>query len=297
MSTYKQDGKVGEWAEEKLECLAKYLEAYTTIMRKQDWATSFYFDAFAGGGISELRSNEKIDPEDVFLHPFKLDPVEKKYIEGSPKRALSIKHPFSKYFFVEKNSNRVKQLKSLSAEFSQNRQIEIIQGDALEAIKEFLHDPRNNWVKCRAVMFLDPFGMQVPWKIIEEIARTGAIEILINFPVGMAIQRLLPNSGNISKATKAKLDAYFGTNGWRQIVYEARPNLFGEIDEKKVEESSKKLATWYQSRLKGIFGHSPKPRLIKNPHGTHLYYLIFAGPNATGARIAGEVLNQSKISF
>ncbi len=31
---------------------------------------------------------------------------------------------------------------------------------------------KRNWKKCRAVVFLDPFGNQVEWKTIEAIART-----------------------------------------------------------------------------------------------------------------------------
>ena len=40
---------VGPWAREKLDCLGNYLEAYTTILRRQRFRGYFY-DAFAGPG-------------------------------------------------------------------------------------------------------------------------------------------------------------------------------------------------------------------------------------------------------
>jgi three-Cys-motif partner protein len=56
---------------------------------------------------------------------------------------------------------------------------------------------RVDWRKWRAVVFLDPFGMQVPWKTIAALAQTAAIEVFLNFPVGMSIQRLLKRSGDL----------------------------------------------------------------------------------------------------
>ena len=48
---------------------------------------------------------------------------------------------------------------------------------------------RRKWEKLRAIVFLDPFGMQVPWNTIELLAETRAVEVFVNFPVGM------PSSG------------------------------------------------------------------------------------------------------
>jgi len=40
---------VGPWAADKLDRLGKYLSAYTTIMKDQDWCERFYYiDAMAG---------------------------------------------------------------------------------------------------------------------------------------------------------------------------------------------------------------------------------------------------------
>ena len=65
---------------------------------------------------------------------------------------------------------------------------------------------RGQW---RGVAFLDPFGMQVPWKTIADIGKTRIIMILINFPVGMAVQRLLKRTGQFSEKERGRLDDYF----------------------------------------------------------------------------------------
>ena len=54
---------VGPWAREKLECLRKYLAAYTTTLRNQHWLKGyFYVDAFAGPGSLKVRQEQASDP-------------------------------------------------------------------------------------------------------------------------------------------------------------------------------------------------------------------------------------------
>ena len=135
--------------------------------------------------------------------------------------------------------------------------------------------------------------MQVKWDTISKIASTNAIEIIVNFPVGMAIQRLLARSGEITNARRNTLNEYFGTDEWESIVYEQSSDLFGDrVD--KVADSGHRLARWYQSRLEEAFGYASPARLIRNSQRGHLYYLLWAGPNAKGAKIATHVLSQGE---
>ena len=135
----------------------------------------------------------------------------------------------------------------------------------------------------------DPFGMQVPWSTLELLAKTGAVEVIINFPVGMAIQRLLRRDAKLTPNIRAKLDDYFGDSGWYDVVYSAEQDLFGDVV-RKADDAADRLVEWYRRRLKAAFGHASPARLIKNSHGGHLYYLVFAGPNETGLKIATQVL-------
>ena len=143
----------------------------------------------------------------------------------------------------------------------------------------------------RGVVFLDPFGMHVPWDTIEEIGKTKAIEVFINLPVGMAIRRLLKRSGKFTEKERAKLDEYFGTDEWYDLLYKHESDLFGG-NVTKIQDSGDVLVKWYCKRLKQVFRYVSTAREIQATNGRPLYYLIFAGPNEKGADIADEVLKQ-----
>jgi len=69
MTSYVTDGTVGPWAREKLDCLGKYLRAYTTILQKRSWCKAFiYIDVFAGSGGAPIRQykNQNSD-QNMFL--------------------------------------------------------------------------------------------------------------------------------------------------------------------------------------------------------------------------------------
>ena len=149
-----------------------------------------------------------------------------------------------------------------------------------------------DWKHHRAVVFLDPYGMQVPWSTIELLASTKAIEAIINFP-GMAVQRLLTKSGDIPERWQMLLDAFFGSPDWRQLAYEKSSDLFGPMVT-KVSGAEIKLLQWYRRRLRTIFGHVSTARLIKNTRGNPLYYLIWAGPHKKGLDGAEHILSKGE---
>ncbi len=135
--------------------------------------------------------------------------------------------------------------------------------------------------------------MQVPWSTIEALAKTKAIEIIINFPLGMAIQRLLTKSGDIPQDWQVSLDTYFGSKNWHTLVYESKADLFGPT-RSKVSASGMNLLEWYRNRLRGIFGNVSTARLVKNTRGNPLYYLIWAGPHKKGLAGAEHILRKGE---
>ena len=174
---------------------------------------------------------------------------------------------------------------------STDTRVHIRRRDCNTYLRELIQNMSGQWNQWRGVVFLDPFGMQVPWDTITKLGATGAIEVLINFPVGMAIQRLLKRSGEFNKKERKKLNRYFGTEEWYDLLYRREADLLGD-HRAKVQQSSDVLVRWYRDRLKNVFGHVSDAREIQDTLGRPLYYLIFAGPNETGARIANNVLNQ-----
>ena len=217
------------------------------------------------------------------------DVGETEYISGSPLVALELETPFTDYIFIDIDQRRLNQLERLKQNYDSTTRIHLRKRDCNDYLRELLKDIP--WKQWRGVAFLDPFGMQVPWDTVAEMGKTGAIEVFINFPVGMAIQRLLKNSGEFTPAERNKLDQYFGTDEWYDLLYESEPGLFGE-NTTKIQEAGDVLVRWYRKRLQEVFGYVSSAREIRNSRGRPLYYLIFAGPNQTGARIANDVLKQ-----
>jgi three-Cys-motif partner protein len=265
----RKDETVGPWAKEKLQALAEYLSFYTTVLKKQrHWLQGTIFvDAFAGSGRSRLRTAKKASTSSsLFSSDSEPDQDEIEYLKGSPRVALDLETPFSTYVFIERDPKRIAELTALKAEYGDTRNIVVLGDDANAAIQSWLENG-TDWRYHRAVVFLDPFGMQVPWSTIEKLAKTKVVEVIINFPLGMAIQRLLTRSGKIPTGWQISLDVFFGSPDWRQLVYETSEDLFGTTRNNKVRDSGTRLLEWYRQRLRTIFGHGSTPRLIRNTRG------------------------------
>lgn len=216
------------------------------------------------------------------------------WINGSPRVALQIPDPFTHYIFIEAADDRVAKLNQIREEHSSTRSIEIRQEEANAALLGLIRD-KTFHAKSRAVVFLDPFAMQVPWSTIEALGRTKTVEVIINFPLGMAIQRLLTRSGEMMPGWESTLDEYFGSRDWREQAYEKSVGLF-ENQVAKRRDAGKRLTEWYCERLAATFGFVSTPRLVRNTRGAHLYYLIWAGPHKAGLRGADHILKMGEVT-
>ncbi|POR50888.1 three-Cys-motif partner protein [Bosea psychrotolerans] len=297
MTKRKSDGTVGPWAREKLDALGEYLNFYTTVLKNQaHWCRGTVFvDAFAGPGKSKVRAIPKSSEpkrEDFFddVVPMTDDEEGDEFVNGSPRVALDIKNPFNNYFFIERDPQRVAELRTLAGDYGDTRKIVVKEGDASAELLAILGS-KANWSGYRGVIFVDPFGMHIPWSTLEALAKTRVFEIIINFPLGMAIQRFLIRHGEIPANWAATLDDFFGSPDWRLHAYESSDTLFGS-DTVKLADSGKRLLEWYLGRLKDAFGHVSPARLIRNTQGGHLYYLIWAGPHPKGLDGARAILGK-----
>lgn len=294
---------VGPWAKEKLDCLRKYLEAYTTIMAKQAWCRGFIFvDAFAGPGHHVIRRSDqrhRLQMDLAELTGYQaVDPGQKEYIKGSPRVALEVKRAFTKYYFTELAPQRLASLVALRDEFANARDIEIFPIDCNQFLVDHLI-PHHDWNRWRAIVFLDPFGKQVPWDTIDRLSKTKAIEIFLNLPVWMAIQRFLKRHGRFTEAEEQNLDLYFGTTEWKNLLY--RQTHQGDLFDssirhtKKVDDSGRIIVRWYRDRLKQLFPYVSSARLIKSSRGRNLYCLIHAAHKPAAGKIANEILRQGDV--
>jgi len=286
--------EVGPWAEEKLTRLRKYLSAYTTVLSKFQFKF-VYVDAFAGAGSAYVRSNHDEEAGQLALRASEnFDDQARQLLDGSPLVALKVEPPFSAYVFVERDPDRLRNLEQIKAAYIGKREIRIYNEDCNEYLQErLIRSPSVDWKRrWRALVFLDPFGLHVPWSTITGLAATRGVEILMNFPMGMAINRMLPtNVARLTAAWRARLDGYFGDPSWYDVVYEEQRGLFGAVVVKRANAADL-LLDWYRKRLGRAFGHVSPGYLVENSRGNPLYYLIWAGPKMAGLNIATHVLRQ-----
>jgi three-Cys-motif partner protein len=276
----------GDWTEEKLNRVRKYLVAYATIMSKYNFRYA-YIDAFAGTGYRELKEDEESSP---LMLPELVEQESKKFFDGSARIALQTEPRFTKYIFIEKDESKIAQLNKLKAEFTNlANDITIIQSDANIYIKELC---AKNWKNNRAVLFLDPFGMQVPWSTIASIARTEAIDLWYLFPIGIAVNRLLKKDGNIKPSIRRRLDEVFGTPEWYETFYSIRTerDLFGNYSFTEKTANFQVIANYFVERLETVFeGVAENPLLLVNSQNSPLYLLCFASANKKGAPTAIKI--------
>lgn len=269
----------GDWTKEKLEMLEGYLSAYTTIMKEQPFRFG-YIDAFAGTGY--IREEPESDEQTLF--PV-VEEEERQFLEGSVRTALEVEPPFNAYVFIEQDEDAYGELLQIRDEYPE-KDITCVNEDA----NEWLMDRclNSNWDRHRAVVFLDPFGMQVRWDTVRAIAETEAIDLWILFPLGIGANRLLTNDGNIPEGWRERLTEVFGTEEWEDRFYETTQTLFGETQQKVIDLAG--IGEFYVERLEDEFAEvAPNPRPLYNSRGNPMYLLCFAAGNPTGAPTAVKI--------
>jgi three-Cys-motif partner protein len=242
--------QVGFWTQDKLKILQQYLPGYlgaTTRARER-----IYIDAFAGPGLNRLRGTSLT-------------------IDGSALIALDARAPngtkFDRLFFIERDPATAGELRDVLSTRDGAERARVIAGDANEELPKLITKlPQRSPI----FVFVDPDGIEPRWTTIEAIA-PWRTELLINFPLGMSINRN-PDS--------AKVTAYFGTTRWRDLW--------------KSPGRTRALLQLYKERLAelGYPYTTEDDRLVKTSGGRRLYYLVFVSKVHVAERIMTWVLRQ-----
>jgi len=278
----------GSWTEQKLEILREYLETYMKVMKKQPFHL-VYIDAFAGTGYRE----QKQSVEEMGLFPDLASDESQSFLDGSVRIALRISRPFHEYVFIEASQIRYDELVRLRMETPQLvDRILVVKEDCNDYLEAYCRGTR--WKGQRAVVFLDPFGMQVNWSTIRTMAATRSIDTWILFPLGVAVNRLLKKDGQIPDMWRRRLDQIFGTEDWFSEFYkeEDAETLFGKETRIRKSGTFESIARYYNQRLRdhaGFAGVADNPRLFCNSKGNPLFLFCFAAGNPKGAPIAMRI--------
>jgi three-Cys-motif partner protein len=258
--------EIGAWSEIKLEIVRKYAAAYSTILTRQPGLRHIYVDAFAGPGVHVSR-----DTGD--------------FVPGSPLNALRVEPPFREYHLIDLDGDKID---SLRMRVGNRPDVYLYQGDGNDILLTRILPSLRRADARRALCLLDPYGLQLRWEVILVAGRLGTVEIFLNFPI-MDMNRnvLWRTPARVAPREVERMTDFWGDDSWRRIAYDTTGNLFG-FEEKT---DSYTVAAAFQQRLRNAagFGYVPEPLPMRNSTNAVVYYLFFASPKETGARIVTDI--------
>lgn len=289
----------GAWTEEKLNAFEKYVNAYLTIMNKYrgqyDWKLIF-FDGFAGSGSR----NEDTSSEDNQLM---IDLIDEHQIaaeeltpyKGAAERVLNIvQDGFDFYYFIDKDAASSSQLQEKLASYQKDKRLEFRHSDANTEVSKLADAMRKN-SKLKALVLLDPFGMQVDWSSIERLKGTST-DLWILIPTGVIVNRLLDRKCKLTHIEK--LTSFFGKDEafLRNYFYSTHQDmtLFGDVEViEKVKEPIRKIAELYIQQMVTIFKYVTKqPLVLCNTRNMPIFHFACASNNESAVKIAHEIINK-----
>ncbi len=259
----------GEWVENKLYFLSRYLHRFIVSMRGQKWRSINYIDLFSGPGKNRL-------PNGKTLH-------------GSPLIAISQAKSFDKYFFSDIDPENIETLKKRCANSPEYSRISFRVGDAGAIIEDVakIIEKENRiyrpgiWPSLN-LAFLDPHGMELGWQTVERLAQLRTDMIIYYSQMG--ITREAPREINMPSPTP--IDNFFGDTRWRDIY---RQHQAGGVS------LHRPLLDYYKSKLKA-FGYQVDDPLdepvFKNSKDAPLYRLLFVCKSSLGNKFWKDVTSK-----
>jgi three-Cys-motif partner protein len=275
----------GAWSEKKLDCVSSYLEAYHTALKNKDFQL-VYIDAFCGDGAQKTKGGE----DQVMLVEAALERM-----RGSAERAVSLPTPFHRYHFIDKSKKSLAQLKEhllgLKPELAER--LHFHAGDVNVELPKTIQSL--NPKRERAVVFADPFGMQVDWETIEAVAACPIVDFWYLVPTGLALNRMATTSGNMPKSWGDRIDRFMGEKEWRERWYRRTESddLFGRIETVEKVADIKLIEDDFQARLGKAFPLVAKNRMRLTDQGRVLFTLMFAcsNPSPKARGLASNIAN------
>jgi three-Cys-motif partner protein len=264
------------WTQAKLDLLDKYLRAYSRIMQAQKqrgWLRSYAFvDAFANEGVY-------------------IDADQASYVDGSPRVALQCEPPFDECWFIELRSDRLTALQANVADLPASARARFVEGDANDVLTNQVLPAMRYTDYKRGLVFLDPYGTQVAWETVRQLAEAKAFDLFINFPI-MGVNRLLDRDRRPDDHTLKLLERMTGDSRWAVELYTEQIDLFGESRYSRPVLRALELANLYMDRVRGLFGHASRLVVMTNSTNTPLYALFLASHKDVAVEITNDIFGQ-----
>lgn len=247
---------VGAWAERKYRVLRSYAEMFSTGM-KNAWETRVYIDLFAGSGHALLGDTRR-------------------RVLTSPMIALSIRDPFTKYVFCERDGAKIQALQTRVRAIEPSALVACIHGDVNGRANEIAAaiPPHSNSNRVLSFCFIDPYDLKIDFETVKTLGTVRALDFLIVLMLQMDAGR---NWTQYVKEDSDRIDRLLGSNDWRQRWRDA---------ERDRERATRFLAAEYANAMTKL-GYRPTSidQMIpvrSTGNNLLLYYLAFFSKNEKG---------------
>jgi len=245
----------GSWIEDKHRVLVYFAKMFATGM-KMKWKHRVYLELFSGPGRCHVRDTGS---EEL----------------GSPLRV--IEHEFTKFIFIDINTEAARSLEKRLSAFPNADKVEIWNGDCAEAIRR-IEIPRD----ALTLAFIDPTGIaHAPFELIRTLRAKTRCDLLINVQHGMGIKMNMHQYTPDADADCA-LTKFLGDESWKTLLGRSPRDFF------------QAFLQLYRERLRTEgFAFSDNQVLINMQRSTPLYLLLFASAHPLGQKFWDKAVEGS----
>jgi three-Cys-motif partner protein len=261
---------IGFWSEIKHDILRQYAQAYSRILTAKNF-NHVYIDAFAGAGKHFSQRTGQL-------------------IAGSPRIALDIVPPFKEYFFIDIDKAKVAELQRIALD---RPEVHVFKGDCNEILISEIFPKIEYKEYRRALCLLDPYGLQLDWKVIKTAGEMKTIDVFVNFPLADINRNVLwRNIDGVDETDILRMNTYWGDESWKSIAYTKISSLFGW--DMLLKESNRTIAQAFRTRLieAAGFTYVSKPLPMRNSRDSIIYYLFFASQQQVAQNIIRDIFRK-----
>ena len=240
----------GNWVNDKLYYLARYLKIFSVGMKNKWPRRLYYVDLFAGPGRCRIRETQQ-------------------EIDGSPLVAL-LGFDFAKYFFFEADPASFEALQKRVKQRAPGKweNVKMIPGDCNDTI-EGAELPSEGL----GLAFIDPTGIsQISFETVRKLTAGRQVDLIINFPEGMGIRM---NFFQYAQTETNALDRFMGSARWQER-YRKSLTSFDEVCAEIANEYLDNLGSL------GYLAVNSDWIPVRTDQNALLYYLLFASKNPRG---------------
>ena len=264
---------IGIWTLEKLATLLLYFRAFTNACVSV--GGGFYVDGFAGSGLCRVKNAQ----------------IGSYHSWGSPSLALRTEPNFERAILLDIDAKNVETLRLRTQAYG--TRVACHRGDANTDLANLIEQYVPPGAPCFCL--LDPAGTELAWTTLEAIAsipRTSRKpELLVLFPLRMAILRLLTTRADVSPSMITKIDRLFGGHAWYS-TYEAR--ILEEISPVAAQAEYLRL---YEDGLRELGYEWVRSKPVLAPRAAYqkrqeMYHLVFATDHPAGDEIMQDVFSR-----